>query len=420
MKFYIITALLLTCSIGYPLDTDNPLPDNKLDTCLTYAANNSPKLAASFATWKAALEQVPQSQALSDPKFTFGYFASEVETKVGPQQRKYSLAQQFPWFGKLQDRSDIAMAQAEIARQKFEFEKLDLFLQVKKQWYEYAFLAKSLELARQNLELVTYNESIARSKYQQSAAAHPDIIRAQIELAVNQDIVSSLEKLLGPQCQQLQAAMNLPQDFTIAPPALPESQQIQPNRNKVFDSILTANPQIIELTAALDANQSQIELANKQSYPDFTLGLDWIETGKSTSTVNDSGKDPLVLMFSVNLPIWSQKNKAAQKQAAYRLQATEMQKVERQNQLLARASELIYQIEDAARKMELYNNTLGQKAEELVKVSETAYRNGTADFLSLIDAQRKQIEYKLKYYRAQTDYLKSIATLEALTTTELE
>jgi hypothetical protein len=53
----------------------------------------------SFETWKAAIEQVPQARALPDPKFTYGYFIREVETRVGPQQQKFEIMQIFPWFG---------------------------------------------------------------------------------------------------------------------------------------------------------------------------------------------------------------------------------------------------------------------------------------------------------------------------------
>jgi outer membrane protein TolC len=74
----------------------------------------------------------------------------------------------------------------------------------------------------------------------------------------------------------------------------------------------------------------------------------------------------------------------------------------------------IYDIEDSKRKMDLYGNVLVSKAQELVQSSESAYRAGTIDFLSLIDAQRMLLKYQLNYDRAITDHQQSIAELEVL------
>ena len=413
--------LLFSASISFgDVNSDKVISDNSLQSCVSYALLNNPQLSVSFAKWKASLEQVPQAKALSDPKFTFGYFINEVETKVGPQRARVGIVQQFPWFGKLKDRADMAFSQSEAARFRFEYEKLSLAHKVKDQWYEYAFLGKSLELAKENLELVKYYENVARSKYESAIAGHPDIIRAQIELAVISDIVESLENYRSPQAHKLYAIMNLPDGHDIDMPSLPTDEgAIDLDRGKVFDLVLNGNPLLAELHNNIEAGKSGLALANSQSTPDIALGLDWIDTGNADMDVDDSGKDPLVVMFSVNLPIWAEKNKAVRRQAVHGLHAAEMEKVNRENLLLAQADELIYKIEDSRRKMKLYRDVLGAKVSELVKVSETSYRNGTTDFLALIDAQRMQLKYKLDYYRAYTDYLKNIAALEVLTAGEM-
>ena len=63
---------------------------------LAYAALNNAGLKAAFEQWKAAVEQVPQAESLPDPKFTYGYFINEVETRVGPQRQKFGIMQVFP------------------------------------------------------------------------------------------------------------------------------------------------------------------------------------------------------------------------------------------------------------------------------------------------------------------------------------
>ena len=87
-----------------------------LDDYLYQAAMNNSGLRTAFESWRAAMEQIPQAAALDDPRFTYGYFLQEVETRVGPQKHRLGLTQMFPWFGKLDVRTDAAAAKAEAAR----------------------------------------------------------------------------------------------------------------------------------------------------------------------------------------------------------------------------------------------------------------------------------------------------------------
>ncbi|MHC4153562.1 MAG: TolC family protein, partial [Planctomycetota bacterium] len=72
-----------------------------LQDYLRLAALNNAGLKAAFEEWKAALEQVPQARSLPDPRFTYGYYIREVETRVGPQQNRLGIMQVFPWFGEI-------------------------------------------------------------------------------------------------------------------------------------------------------------------------------------------------------------------------------------------------------------------------------------------------------------------------------
>jgi len=171
-------VLVLTLSLRasqQPGDTNDlqTLPDY-----LRYASLNNAELKAKFEEWKAALEQIPQAKALDDPKFTYSYFIEEVETRVGPQRQKFGIMQVFPWFGKIEARTDIAAAKAKAARQRYETTKLKLFRQVKEAFYEFTYLATAIDIAKQNLELLKHFEEVARTKYRTATAIHPDIIRA--------------------------------------------------------------------------------------------------------------------------------------------------------------------------------------------------------------------------------------------------
>ena len=146
---------------------------SELSDYLTYAALSNPGLEAAFNRWKAGLERIPQVTALPDPMFTYKYYISEVETRVGAQRQSFALAQKFPWFGKLALRGDVAAEAANAQRQRYEGEKLKLFYQVKNAYYEYYFLSKSIRIVGENIQLLVQIERVLRRRYAAAAASHP-------------------------------------------------------------------------------------------------------------------------------------------------------------------------------------------------------------------------------------------------------
>ena len=407
-----------------PITSEQKLPEltesSELSDYLAYAALNNAGLKAAFERWRAAVEQVPQAEALPDPQFNYGYFINEVETRVGPQSQKFGIMQVFPWFGKIEARTDAAAAAAKAARKRYEAEKLKLFFGVKDAFYEYAYLASAIEIARQNLELLEHFEEVALTRYMAAAGSHPDIIRAQLELAKLEDVLESLQELREPMVAKLNSVLNRKSRLPL--PWLPKQvfELIQVNHQEMIAMLRANNPELRALDFELAAAKSRVELAKKKFWPDVGVGLDWIQTDEARmSGVSDSGRDPVVLMFSMNLPIWRESYKAAERQAKANVRKISHKKIEAENTLLAQAVQVLYDFEDSNRKARLYGDTLIPKAEELLQASEAAYQGGTVDFLSLIDAQRMLLKFELQHERALTNNRQKLAKLEVLAGAQL-
>jgi cobalt-zinc-cadmium efflux system outer membrane protein len=405
-----------------PTEEKGSLGENpRLSDYLRYAALNNAGLKAAFEQWRMAVEQVPQAQSLPDPKFTYGYFIQEVETRVGPQENRLDIMQTFPWFGKIEARTDAAAAAAKAARQQYEAAKLKLFFEVNDAYYEYVYLASAIKIAQENLELIKHFEQVARTKYATAAIGHPDVIRAQVELAKLEDHVKTLEELRTPIVARLNAGLNR-QSLEMLPWPQ-ERQNLQTEkvgREKVIALLRQQNPQLKALDFERQAAAGRLELAKKKFWPDVGVGLGWIDTGSAMNpNTPDSGKDPIILMFTMNVPIWRDSYKAAELQAKADVLRTTQQKTETENVIIARAERALYDFEDSSRKINLYGNVLVPKAEELVRASETAYQAGTIDFLSLINAQQKLLEFQLRYERAVADNQQGLARLQMLVGSEL-
>jgi cobalt-zinc-cadmium efflux system outer membrane protein len=249
---------------------------------------------------------------------------------------------------------------------------------------------------------------------------HPDVIRAQIELARLEDRLKTLEELRKPIVARLNAVLNR-QSLEMLPwPRKAEFRATQLSRDKMIELLRLKNPELEALDFELEAAKNKVDLAKKKFWPDVGVGLGWTDTGSAMNPgISDSGKDPIILMFTMNLPIWREGYEAAELQAKANALKASHQKKDAENTIIARAERALYDFEDSDRKRKLYGDVLIPKAEELLGASETAYKAGTIDFLSLINAQQKLLEFQLHYQRAMTDNQQELARLEMLVGAEL-
>ncbi len=389
---------------------------------LLYASLNNAALKSKFHQWKADVEQIPQAKSLPDPKFTYGYFIEEVETRVGPQKQRFEIMQTFPWFGVIEARSDMAAANAKAAYEKYQAQKLQLFRDVKYAFHEYSYLAKAIDITKENLELVTYFEQITRQRYAASITSHPDIIRAQIELAILEDRLKSLQELRPAITTKLNGILNRPVADELPWPAEPEYQPVSIDFEQLHTMIIQNNPDLQVLDYEIEAVRNAETLAKKKSYPDLSIGVSYIDTAHARATgmhIDDNGKDPIIGMLSLNLPIWTDSYSAARRRTrAQRLQKTS-DKIQLENTLASEARQFLYDYDDSNRKIRLYSDVIIPKAKEMLTASQTAYKTGSIDFLSLIDVQGILLKYQLFYERLISENAQKLASLEMLAGADL-
>jgi len=395
-------------------------PAPELKDYLTYAALANTGLKAAFLRWKAALEKIPQVKALPDPRFTYAFYIRRVETRVGPQRHSFALAQTFPWFGTLKLRGDAASSAAEAERARYEAAKLALFYEVKKAFYEYSYLARAVEISRENLGLLKYLEKVAEIRYSSGTATHHDLVRAQVERARLEDRLATQLDLRQPVAARLNSALGRPAGEPLPWPQDPPEIKLGVAEEEILARLQEDNPDLLVLDHLASREESNLELARKRRLPDLTLGLQYIETGPAVMPLaEDNGKDPVIASLSLTLPLWAGSYRAQEQEAVIRGKAFRNQREDLRHRLLASAKLALYNYKDAVRKIDLYRHVLIPKAQENIQVSLQGYQAGEARFLDLIDSARTQLELELILERAMADRGESLAELEKLAGREL-
>jgi len=382
---------------------------------IAYAALNNPQLEAAFNQWKAALEMVPQMRTLPDPRFNYGYFIQEVETRVGPQRNRAGISQMFPWFGKLKLQGDASLENANAMQEQYEAARLKLFDEVTQAYYELYYLGRAVAVTGENVALLKQFEEIAKSKYESNTALYSDVIKAQVELDKLRDRLSTLNDLKHPTVARLNAALNRPAEAPLPFPARVVPDTLTAESSQLIEQLKVDNPELKNLDFQAEKEKANIALAKKQYYPDITAGIDYIETGPArTPGVDDSGKDAVIANLSINIPLWWEKYHAGVNEADSRYFAIQQERLDKTNRLDADLKLALFKYQDAERKIALYRDALIPKADENLKAVQYAFEAGKSDFLSLIDAQRVLLEFQLTYERAIANREQGLSMVQRL------
>ncbi len=385
-----------------------------LQAALEYGATNNPQLRAAFNQWKGAEENIAVQKGLPDPTLSYGYYFESVETKTGPQNQRFGLNQKIPGFGKLSMKKAIASDLAAASGARYQREKLNLDFSITQAYAELHYLKRSAEITEDRIRLIQNLEEVARTRYK-AGAPMAAILQAQVELGRLEDRLSSLTHLRTPQTARLNAALNRPVAAPLPWPADLPYQAIETDAAALQTQARSASPELVELGYQIDRGDHQIQLARRERFPDFSIGVQYIDTGDSSTPVADSGNDPIIGTVGITLPIWFGKNRAKIESAAYQKTAAQLTLENRTQTLDADIRQALFQLRDADRKINLYKESLVPKAEQSLEVNRKGYEAGSMEFINLIDAERMLLEFQLAHERARADHLIARAKLAQLT-----
>jgi outer membrane protein TolC len=309
----------------------------------------------------------------------------------------------------------MALAGAKAAQQQYEAAKLKLFDEVKQAYFELYYLGRAIEITEENVRLLASFEEVARSKYEAGTAQNADVIKAQLELDRLRDRLRTLQGVKIPTLARLNAALNRPTGAPLAWPANFPPAEISTSTPALIQRLAGSNPELQSLDFLAEKEKANIGLARKAFYPDVTLGVNYAVTGPARMPgVADSGKDPVMVWFSINIPFWQNKYREEVSATESRYAAARQERQDRTNLMTADLQLALFKFEDAQRKMTLYRDDLIPKADENVKVIQRSFEAGKSDFLSLVDAERSLLELQLTYERAVSDREQALSTVEKL------
>ncbi|MAM27566.1 MAG: transporter [Flavobacteriaceae bacterium] len=378
---------------------------------MNIAETNNPEIQAFELRHNIAEEKVNEANWIPNTEVSAGYFVSEPETRVGAQRARIGVKQMLPWFGTITARENYATAMAETEYVDITIAKRKLALSVAQSYYRlYAIEAKQ-KVLEENVQLLETYERLALTSVEVGKASAVDVLRLQIR----QNELQQQKEVLEEEFTAEQTAFNnlLNRESMMTVDVVPEMEIPQGDPFYTNEG-LSLNPELLKYDKLYES-VAQSELLNqRESLPMIGFGLDYLPvTERSDVNFSDNGKDVLMPMVSVSIPIFNNRYKSISKQNELRQREIEIQREQRLNVLESALAQAKSQRNQAriAYNTQVSNLNQAQDAEEILVKN---YETGTIDFNDVLDIQQLQLKFQVNQIESVRMYYEQSAIINYL------
>ncbi|MCG7501778.1 TolC family protein [Tenacibaculum sp. Mcav3-52] len=382
-----------------------------LQEYINIALENNPEVQQFDTKYKRISEKKEEVNTLPNTEFGAGYFVSTPETRTGPQQFKLSVKQMIPFFGTITARENYVSSLAEAAYQDIVVVKRKLATSVAQSYYRLYEVKAKQKVLDENIALLETYEKLALTSVEVGKASAVDVLRLQIrqnELAQQKEVLQ--ETFLG-----MQKAFNklLNQDVNTSISVV-DSLHISKETDKIQPSTLKLHPELVKFDKLYTSVEKSEFLNQKDKQPMIGFGLDYVNVGKRTDmNVIDNGKDIVMPMVSLSIPIFNKKNKSISKQNKLQQEEILSQKEQRYNML---ESVLYRAVSDRKASVISYQTQLKnlEQAKNAEQILIKSYETGTIDFNDVLDIQELQLKFQTNMITSEVAYYTQSATINYL------
>lgn len=381
------------------------------DALIASVLQRNPSIDAVRQAWKAAAARSPQVGSLEDPMFSYSFAPLSIDSNKVDFGERAEISQRLPWPGKLRLKSAAAIDDADARFQDVEEAKIEIAMKAAALFDDYYLVHRALELNVEHIRLLEELKRSAVAQYAAGVLSQQEPIQAEVELAhlAHEDVVLNAERRILT--ARLNALLHRPPGERLPPPAALSSEQAHAVVGLAGDDVVrledlavTRRPEIAAAEAAIRARTAEVSLVGLEGFPDFGV------MGEYNSMWADEDHQWMA-GFSMTLPIWRQRIRAARSEADARLTAAERERQALEDGVRSEARQAYERVVEAHHILELFNSRLLPAAGDQLRVSRAGLESGRTNFMSLIDAERNLRDVQLRYEAALSSLDTRIAEL---------
>jgi len=459
-----LICLTLICStVAQSQQSDSLM--NYLNT----AVRNNPTVLQRYNEYQAALQKVPQVGSLPDPQLELGVFLKPMELISGSQVADIKLMQMFPWFGVIKNAKDEMSLMAKAKFETFRDAKLQVYYDVQRTYFDLYKVRQNIRISERNVELLKTIERLALVKYKSgstggssssagrnmsggntaptsgssgmnamggnsgSTVSQPtvqsgsssmgsssgsfglsDVYQIQIELGDLENNIASLKNEKQVVVARFNSQLNRLQTDSVSVSDLLPTEPLDIAYLSVNDSMFTRNPMLGMIHYEQQSLDARKRMQKQMGLPMVGVGVNYSVINKSEmSTSPMNGKDMIMPMVTLTLPIYRKKYKSMQTETQFLKTASEQNYLAAVNSLQTEYYEALQLYNDAGRRMKLYENQslLAQKSMDILLKS---FSSGNSSLTDVLRIRQQLLDYELKQVEAVTDFNKAKAWVKRL------
>jgi outer membrane protein TolC len=381
-----------------------------LESYLEEAEANNPEVQAFELRYNIAKEKVVQADALPNTEVSAGIFVSEPETRTGAQKARFSIKQMLPWFGTITARENYVSSLADVDYLDIAIIKRKLGLSVSQSYYRLYAIKEKQKVLQDNILLLETYEKLALTSVEVGNASAVDVLRLQIR----QNELRERKEVLTQIFLSEQSAFNnlLNRADSIAVGVI-DSLLILDDFMEVTTE-LQLHPELEKYDRLYESVEQSEILNQKEANPNLGFGLDYIPVANRAGLdFSDNGKDILMPMVSLSIPIFNNKYKSQTVQNKLRQEEINAQKANRKNILKTFLNRAINLQEAAKIKYRTQTKNLKQ-AKDAEEILIKNYETGTIDFNDVLDIQELQLKFQINQIEAVKNYYSQMAIINYL------
>ena len=348
---------------------------------------------------KGLMDEVSFAGSLNDPRIGIGLMNLPTDTFSFSQepmtQKQLFIAQKIPWFGKLNLRSQQAAMKAIRQEAILKAKRLELARQVATAYYELGFVAGSQKINERLIGMLDQLIRVSETRYATGKGLQQDVLQSQVEMSKLLDEQITLGNKYRTLEDRINALLNRGNFIPVVPPENLPYPDLELEKKELQTRSLTMNPWLKVKQAEVDQANVEIELAQKDYWPDmdFTVAYGQREEDLNGRNLPDFFSASVV----VNIPLWQKTRQDKKLEANKSLHQAALRSYQNLvNSLPHKIDALVTDIRNIQKNYKLITHALIVQANQWARSSLTAYEVGKVNFNTTINAQLQLLRFELR------------------------
>lgn len=244
-----------------------------------------------------------------------------------------------------------------------------------------------------------------------------DVLRIQLEIAELDNNIESILSEIKAEKAKFNALLNRSAESEVQVPETFEQIPFLFDAESAMTKIGDQNPMLGMINEEGLAFKAKAEMDKKMSYPMFGVGVQYMLNKKTNDPMlgmgDMNGKDMIMPMVSVSIPLYRNKYKAQQRESKFWWQASKEKFSDTYNTLVSELYKTKHLLDDASRKISLYKKQ-SDLAETTYNLVVQEFVAGKSDLTNVIQVQRQLLDYQLKKAEAVASYNTMVASIQKL------